>query len=70
LRARPVFVVILSPAALGSHWVEDEARWAHTLYRKDPKRIILPVLVEAVNDDDSWLFLADFRRVETSGNQP
>ncbi|HEY7022852.1 MAG TPA: tetratricopeptide repeat protein [Ktedonobacterales bacterium] len=70
LRARPVFIVILSPAALGSHWVEDEARWAYTLYRKDPKRIILPVLVEAVNDNDIWLFLSDFRRVETPGNQP
>jgi TIR domain len=33
LRARPLFVVILSPAALKSRWVEDEARWAYILYR-------------------------------------
>jgi hypothetical protein len=70
LKARRVFVVILSPAALGTHWVEDEARWAYTLYRKNPKRIILPVLAETVNDDDIWLFLSDFRRIETPGNQP
>src|SRR5689334_3836564 len=35
LRKRPVFVVILSPAALRSQWVEDETRWAYGLLRKD-----------------------------------
>jgi tetratricopeptide (TPR) repeat protein len=70
LRARPVFLVVLSPAALGSQWVEDESRWAFTLYRKDPTRILLPVLCDAVKDEANWLFLSDFRRIETPGNQP
>jgi len=48
LRARPVFVVILSPAALTSEWVRDESSWAYRLYKRDSRRIILPVLVEAV----------------------
>src|SRR5689334_5381494 len=34
-RERPVFVVILSPAALHSPWVEDETRWAYGLWRND-----------------------------------
>ena len=70
LRDRPVFVVVLSPAALGSRWVEDEARWAYNLARKDPKRLILPVVCAAVKEADIWLFLGDFRRIETGANQP
>src|SRR5262245_49927808 len=62
LRARPVCVVILSPAALASEWVRDESAWAYRLYKRDPKRIILPVLVEAVQEDDIWLWMQDFRR--------
>jgi tetratricopeptide (TPR) repeat protein len=64
LRARPIFVVMLSPAALASQWVEDESRWAYSLMRKDPTRIILPVLCETVTEDDIWLFLQEFRRIE------
>lgn len=64
LRSRPVFVVVLSPDALRSQWVEDETRWAYGLYRRDPSRIILPVTALAINDDDVWLFLQDFKRIE------
>ena len=71
LRDRPVFVVVLSPAALASRWVEDETRWAYGLLRRDPSRIILPVLAEALPDEnDIWLFLQDFKRVEASGLRP
>jgi DNA-binding YbaB/EbfC family protein len=70
LRARPVFVVILSPAALASKWVSDESSWAYQLYKSDPTRIILPVLVEPVKEDEIWLWLRDFRRIETSGLTP
>ena len=35
LRDRSVFVVIRSPAALRSQWVEDETRWAYGLLSKD-----------------------------------
>ena len=68
LRERPVFVVVLSPAALASRWVEDETRWAYNRLRRDPTRIILPVLAEALPDaDDIWLFLQDFKRIEAPG---
>jgi tetratricopeptide (TPR) repeat protein len=70
VRDRPVFVLVLSPAALGSRWVEDKARCAYNLARKGPKRIILPVVCAAVKEEDIWLFLGDFRRIETGANQP
>ena len=47
LKERPEFVLILSPAALASAWVEDEARWAYELYRKDRSHTILLVLAAA-----------------------
>jgi tetratricopeptide (TPR) repeat protein len=71
LRERPVFLVVLSPAALQSRWVEDETRWAYGLLRRDPSRIILPVLAEALPDEGGiWLFLQDFKRVEAPGVKP
>ncbi len=70
LRERPVFVVILSPAALRSQWVEDEARWAYSLFRRDRSRRILPITAAAIREDDIWLFLEEFRRIEAPGLQP
>ncbi len=71
LRERTVFIVVLSPDALRSRWVEDETRWAYGQLRRDPSRIILPVLAEALPDEnDIWLFLQDFKRVEASGLRP
>jgi TIR domain len=67
VRERPVFVVILSPAALRSPWVEDETRWAYGLLRKDASRLIQPVSAAALHEDDIWLFLRDFKRVEAPG---
>ncbi len=71
IRERPVFLVVLSPAALASRWVEDETRWAYKLRGRDPSRIILPVLAEPLaGEDNIWLFLQDFKRVEASGIKP
>jgi tetratricopeptide (TPR) repeat protein len=71
LRERPVFLVVLSPAALRSRWVEDETRWAYQLLKREPSRILLPVLAEALPSEDAiWLFLQDFKRVEAVGLQP
>jgi tetratricopeptide (TPR) repeat protein len=70
LRGRPVFLLILSPEALVSDWVKDECSWAYGLLRNDPTRIILPVLCDAVNEDDIWLFLRDFKRIEAPGVKP
>jgi hypothetical protein len=70
LRDRPVFVVVLSPAALRSQWVRDEVKWAFQRLRRDPSRIILPVLAGAVEEDAIWLFLQDFKRIEAPGVKP
>lgn len=70
LRVRPIFVVILSPAALHSRWVEDECRWSYGLARKDPARILLPLTADAIDEDDLWLFLRDFKRIEVPGGTP
>lgn len=72
LEYRSVFVLILSPSALRSHWVEDETRWAYMLQRRsnDSTRVILPVTASTVQNDDIWLFLRDYKRIEATGGQP
>jgi Flp pilus assembly protein TadD len=70
LRDRPVFVLVLSPAALASPWVRDETKWAFTRLRREPNRILLPVLASTVEEGDIWLFLQDFKRVEAPGITP
>src|SRR5262249_46818432 len=70
LRARPVFLVILSPAALRSQWVRDETKWAFLELRRDPSHLLLPVLAAPVAERDIWLFLQDFKRIEAPGVTP
>ncbi|HEY7974889.1 MAG TPA: toll/interleukin-1 receptor domain-containing protein, partial [Ktedonobacterales bacterium] len=71
LRLRPIFVVVLSPAALVSQWVKDECTWAFGRYRRDPAhRVILPVLAKTVDEDDIWLFMQEFKRIEQAGLRP
>ncbi|HST90073.1 MAG TPA: TIR domain-containing protein, partial [Ktedonobacterales bacterium] len=72
LRARPVFVVLLSKDAFASAWVKQECRWAFNLYNREPGRIILPVTVEKIEpaDFDAVLYLEDFKRVEAPGFKP
>src|SRR5260370_12928928 len=70
LRERPVFVLVLSPAALTSQWVRHEVKWAFQRLQREPSRILLPVLAEAVEEDAIWLFLQDFKRVEAPAVQP
>jgi tetratricopeptide (TPR) repeat protein len=73
LHARPVFVVLLSPSALASKWVQRECKWAYTLADADPGRIILPVVVAAIDPKEllaAMLFLSDFKRVEGPHNTP
>jgi Flp pilus assembly protein TadD len=70
LKARPVVVVILSNSALASSWVRDECKWAYSLLHRDPSRIILPVTATPLDEDAIWMFLSDFKRVETPDMQP
>jgi tetratricopeptide (TPR) repeat protein len=72
LRARPAFIVVLSKAAFASVWVQRECKWAFNLYSREPQRILLPVVAQAVEPTDfnAMLYLEDFRRVEGPGNRP
>lgn len=72
LQERPIFIVILSPAALSSEWVKQECRWVYVLYSRQPSRVILPVTVRTItaNDLEGWLFLETFKRIEAPGFQP
>src|SRR5690348_14656250 len=69
---RPVFIVLLSRAAFASDWVRDECKWAYNLLRRDPTRIILPVVVAALAPDafDEMLYLEDFKRIEGPSHTP
>src|SRR5690349_20392450 len=44
LSSRPVFVVVVSRAALQSDWVQDECEWAYNLAKREPNRLMLPVV--------------------------
>src|SRR5262245_50116696 len=44
LRSRPIFIVIVSPAAFASEWVLHECRWAWSACLRESNRIILPVV--------------------------
>ncbi len=70
LRARTVFIVVLSPHALASERVRTECTWAYTCYRADPTRVLLPVLARAVDPASVWMFLDGFHRLGVSDTQP
>ncbi|MGH2502303.1 MAG: tetratricopeptide repeat protein [Ktedonobacterales bacterium] len=71
LRLRPIFVVVLTTAALQSDWVSDECDWAYSLYQRDKThRVVLPVLAETVSEDDIWLYMQQFKRIEQAGVRP
>lgn len=72
LAKRPVFIVVLSKAALTSKWVQDECEWAFNLYRRKSARLILPVTASVYdpNDFDHLLYLEGLTRIEGPDNQP
>jgi hypothetical protein len=72
LRSRPIFIVIISPAAFVSEWVQHECRWAWSASMRESDRIILPVVAERV-DSSVWLdhlYLDEFKRIEAPGDVP
>jgi TIR domain len=58
LRARSVFIVILSKAAFTSKWVTRECQWAFHLYDHEPDRVILPITAEPIESSDIDRFQA------------
>src|SRR5690242_1107788 len=65
VRARPVFIVILSPAALRSGTVAAACTWAATYLRHDPNRRFLPVLAQPVDDAAMRAFFEGFHTQPT-----
>lgn len=60
LRARPIFVLILSPVSVGKRWVQREMDAAMRLQDRDPTRIILPVMSDKA---EIPLFWEEYKRV-------
>ncbi len=72
LPTRPVFLLVVSKAAFASDWVRQECKWAFNLYRREPNRIMLPIVAQQLDQSDwnAMLWLEDFRRVEGPGDKP
>jgi hypothetical protein len=75
LRRRQIFLLILSPAALGSLWVQEETEWFYDLYRQELRKpgaayTLLPILLESVQEDDIPLFYRGFTRVAQPNGIP
>ena len=60
LRNRPIFIVVLSPTAVASKWVQREVNAAIRLADHDAQRIILPVVAERC---DIPLFWEGYKRI-------
>jgi tetratricopeptide (TPR) repeat protein len=65
LKARPIFIVILSPLSVTKPWVEREVSAAIALQDQDPARIILPVVAEKT---EIPLFWQSYKRVSGAGD--
>lgn len=75
LGSRPIFVVILSKAAIASRWVKREADWAEELGERDPSRVFLPVTASPITRNDfgtenGWLAFYGYKRIEAAGFAP
>jgi tetratricopeptide (TPR) repeat protein len=60
VQARPIFILILSPAAQRSHWVQREVHIAGQLRRQNPERITVPVVIRRA---EAPLLREDSKRV-------
>ena len=60
LRNRPIFIVVFSPTAVASKWVQREVNAAIRLADHDAQRIILPVVAERC---DIPLFWRGYKRI-------
>src|SRR5690242_16889498 len=60
LRARPIFIVIVSPASVEKAWVRREMTAAITMRDREPSRIILPVVAAKA---EIPLFWDEFKRI-------
>ena len=54
MRERPIFIIVLSPHAVVSRWVQREMQAAIILQDEQPGRIIIPVLAEKADIPLFW----------------
>ena len=60
---RNVFVVVLSPEAFASPWVDQELSLAVREAVSNPDKVLVPVLHRPTPDPNIWPFLDNFQRV-------
>jgi tetratricopeptide (TPR) repeat protein len=70
LRARPINLYLLSPAALASPIVRQFAEGEHKRIQGEPLRILLPVVVAPFAETDLWPFLRSYPRIEAAPGKP
>lgn len=72
LATRPIFIVLLSPAAFASDWVRDECKWAWNIQKRDPTHVLLPVVIAQIESSafNSMRYLETYKRVAASGDRP
>lgn len=72
LATRPIFIVLVSHAALTSRWVQDECEWTYNIAQRKPERLLLPVTAAPYTPDDwdTLLYIESLRRIEVSDHQP
>lgn len=63
LRARPIFVVLLSEAAYESPQIERACRLAVTLAREQPQHRVVPLVVHPTHYVGTWAFLDGIPRL-------
>ncbi|MGO8950632.1 MAG: tetratricopeptide repeat protein, partial [Ktedonobacterales bacterium] len=66
LRARPIFLLILSPQSVSSDWVQAEMTAAIHLKGQNPERIILPVMARRTEVPLLWV---GYKRISGPGDK-
>lgn len=68
LATRSVFIVVLSPDAVASRWVEREVDSAILLQDEQPERVILPVVAVPCQIPPTRVFLRLYKRIAGPGD--
>src|SRR5262245_11472512 len=62
--AADAYVALLSPASIASPRMRALTRKYHDMHQADRRRILLPVLIAPLTDNQLWPFLRDYERIE------
>jgi hypothetical protein len=70
LRASAIIVPVLSASAVASRQMERFCQQASDLARQDWRRIVLPLVVDQLREEDVWPFLRDLPCIVVRGSSP